>query len=123
MVLRSRVARPLLTQLLGSEKIMEDFDSTLIRRGRNATTFADMVAFTQSVHQRPFELLLQELPALARLSDTKFNLATKVLRRRFQNQPPTEQDRMRTVGDEVAGLASSEWVGQRIRSIFQFDES
>ena len=26
---------------------MEDFDSTLIRRGRKASTFADMVEFTQ----------------------------------------------------------------------------
>lgn len=101
---------------------MEDFDSTLIRRGRKATTFADMVAFTQSVHQRPFELLLEELPALARLSDTKFNLATKVLRRRFQNQPATEQDRMRSVGERVAGSASSEWIGDRIRSIFAFEQ-
>jgi hypothetical protein len=102
---------------------MEDFDSTLIRRGRKATTFADMVAFTQSVHQRPFELLLQELPALARLSDTKFNLATKVLRRRFQNQPAADQARMRDLGAEVAGSENSEWIGDRIRSIFEFEEA
>lgn len=102
---------------------MEDFDSTLVRRGRSATTFADMVAFTQSVHQRPFELLLQELPALAGLSDTKFNLATKVLRRRYRVASAPEQVRMRELGASIAGEVSSGWTAQRIRAIFDLEKA
>ena len=77
-----------------------------------------MVAFTQTVHDRPLESLLKDLPKIARLSDTKFNLATKVLRRRFFAQPPGEQVRLLEIGTEIAGKASSEWVAERIQSIF-----
>ncbi|HUP50328.1 MAG TPA: hypothetical protein VNA04_16245 [Thermoanaerobaculia bacterium] len=99
----------------------KDFDSTLIRRGRKAATFADMVAFAQSVHERPFARLLEELPQLARLSDTKFNLATRVLRRRFQSEPEINQAELRQLGAEVADRASSDWIAGRIRAIFEFD--
>lgn len=103
-------------------EMMEDFDSTLIRRGRKATTFADMVEFTQSIHQRPFGLLLEELPGLARLSDTKFNLATKVLRRRFVNEAGLNQGGMQVLGDQIARQVASPWVAERIRSIFRLED-
>lgn len=108
------MAQPLLDELS-----MDDLDSTLIRTGRKATSFADMVAFTQNVHDRPFEKLLVELPQIARLSDTKFNLATKVLRRRFSSQASQEQIRLREIGGEIAASTNSDWVAGRIRSIFQ----
>lgn len=108
-------------RLLLVQSAMEDLDSTLVRRGRQATSFADMVAFAQSVHDRPFDKLLEELPLLARLSDTKFNLATRVLRRRFMTESPANQHRLRTVGQEVASTVSSDWVAGRIRSIFDLD--
>ena len=98
---------------------MEDFDSTLVQRGRKATTFADMVAFAQSVHERPFERLLEELPQLARLSDTKFNLATRVLRRRFEVESDVTQAQLRSVGERVATTATP-WAATRIRAIFEF---
>ena len=98
---------------------MEDFDSTLVQRGRKASTFADMVAFAQSVHERPFERLLEELPQLARLSDTKFNLATRVLRRRFEAESEATQVLLRDVGEKVASLATP-WAASRIRAIFEY---
>ena len=101
----------------------EDLDSTLIRRGRNAATFADMVEFAQSIHDRPFEKLVEELPQIARLSDTKFNLATRVLRRRFVTENPFNQARLRSLGDEVATSAMSPWIADRIRSIFEAQAS
>ena len=100
-----------------------DFDSTLVRRGRRATTFADMVAFTQSVHERPFEIVLEELPGLATLSETKFNLATKVLRRRFRTEIGVDQAQMRARAEQIAGGVTSAWIAQRIRSIFQLDRA
>jgi hypothetical protein len=98
---------------------MQDYDSTLVRRGRQATTFADMVAFAQSVHDRPFELLLEELPQLARLSETKFNLATRVLRRRFESESDVVQARLRDVGERVA-IHCAPWIAGRIRAIFAY---
>ncbi|HEX6179528.1 MAG TPA: hypothetical protein VF057_14285 [Thermoanaerobaculia bacterium] len=98
---------------------MEEFDSTLVKRGRKASTFADMVAFAQSVHERPFERLLEELPQLARLSDTKFNLATRVLRRRFEAESEATQMQLREFGEKVASL-STPWVATRIRAIFEY---
>ena len=100
---------------------MKDFDSTLIRRGRKAVTFADMVAFTQSVHERPFTQLLQDLPDLARLSDTKFNLATRVLRRRFMSEAAANQAELRQMGERIAADVGSPWIAGRIRSIFEFE--
>lgn len=100
---------------------MEDLDSTLVRRGRQAASFADMVAFAQSVHDRPFDKLLEELPLLARLSDTKFNLATRVLRRRFMTESAVNQHRLRDLGNDLAATVASEWVAGRIRSIFDVD--
>jgi hypothetical protein len=108
-------------RLLLVQRKMEDLDSTLVRRGRQATSFADMVAFAQSVHDRPFDKLLEELPLLARLSDTKFNLATRVLRRRFMTESAVNQTRLRTMGNEVAASVSSAWVAGRIRSIFDHE--
>ena len=102
-------------------KAMEDFDSTLIRRGKKATTFADMVAFAQSVHQRPFARLLEELPELAKLSDTKFNLATRVLRHRFAIESEANQAELRELGANIARSAGSAWIGDRIRAIFEIE--
>ena len=99
---------------------MEDFDSTLIRRGRTAVRFSDMVEFAQDVHRRPLEKLLEELPQLARLSDSKFSLAAKILRQRFRIADPVEQQKLREIGDTIAS-GNTDWVASRIRSIFRFD--
>ena len=71
--------------------VREEFDSTLIRRGRNALTFSDMAAFAQTVAERPLLKLLEELPELARLSETKFHLAEITLRQRFRREAPSDQ--------------------------------
>ena len=49
-----------------------DPDSTLVRRGQNALSYSDMVAFAESVETRSLSTLLEELPGIARLSDTKY---------------------------------------------------
>ncbi|MBK5257962.1 MAG: hypothetical protein JJE51_00065 [Thermoanaerobaculia bacterium] len=102
---------------------LNEFDSTLIRRGRSALSFADMVAFAQTVHDRPIDKLLEELPQIARLSDTKFNLATKVLRRRFCSEGGDDQIKLRVIGNDIAANSSSIWVADRIRSIFIGEDS
>lgn len=101
--------------------IPQDIESTLIRRGRSALSASEMVTFAQTVHDRPISKLLEELPELARLSDTKFNLATNVLRRRLQSTDPEQQSELRKIGMALAAESASEWVAERIRSIFDFD--
>lgn len=80
-----------------------------------------MVAFAQSVHERPFARLLDELPQLARLSETKFNLATRVLRRRFEVESELMQAQLREYGERVA-CTTTPWVASRIRAIFDFPQ-
>lgn len=98
---------------------MEDFDSTLVRRGRQAASFSDMVEFAKNVHERPLAKLFEELPHIARLSDTKFHLATNILRNRFRSQSGLDQVELRKIGSEIADRASNDWVADRIRAIFE----
>ena len=95
-----------------------DVDSTLVRSGRNAVTFTDMVTFVRTLEERPLMKLLDELPEIARLSETKFDLAMKTLRRRFHGHPPIEQVQLQVYANEVAECIEQPDVAQRVRSIF-----
>ena len=58
-------------------------------------TYTDMVAFAESVEVRPLLKLLEELPDIASLSDSKFRIASTVMRRRFRLESPIEQIQLR----------------------------
>lgn len=94
-----------------------DFDSTLIRRGFNATTMSEMQLFVDTIHHRPLDKLLADLPGLAKLSDMKFILARQVVRRRLAEMKDVEREQLRILADEVAS-SSSVWIAERIRRIF-----
>ena len=96
----------------------DDFDSTLIRRGRKAVTFADMAQFVDTLENRPIATLLNELPEIARLSEAKFVLATKILRRRFQSETPVDQQQLRAFAEEIADSIPEAGIASRIRKIF-----
>jgi hypothetical protein len=96
-------------------------DSTLIRRGLSAVTFSDMVTFVRILEERPVMKLLDELPDIARLSETKFDLAMKTLRRRFHGRPPIEQVQLQVYANEVADCIEEPDVAERVRSIFAED--
>ncbi len=98
---------------------MTDLDSTLIRRGRQAASLSDMVEFAKNVHERELTKLFEELPQIARLSDTKFHLATNILRNRFRSQSGVDQAELQRIGSEIAERASNDWVADRIRAIFE----
>ncbi|HEX2060583.1 MAG TPA: hypothetical protein VHK90_07570 [Thermoanaerobaculia bacterium] len=94
-----------------------DFDSTLIRRGVQATTISELTRFVAAVEQRPLDKLLSDLPGFATLSETKFNLARAVLRRRLRDLDPAERDQLRLFAAEVAGRSHFD-VAERIRALF-----
>jgi hypothetical protein len=96
-----------------------DLDTTLVRRGQNAMTYSDMVAFAESVETRPLGKILEDLPGIATLSDSKFRIASTVLRRRFQMESPIEQIQLRVIADEIASAVEDRAVGKRIRDVFQ----
>lgn len=100
-----------------------DLDSTLIRRGKNAMTYSDMVAFAESVETRPLGKILEELPGIASLSDSKFRIASTVLRRRFQLESPIEQIQLRVIADEIASAVEDRSVANRIRDVFHIDHA
>ena len=94
-----------------------DFDSTLIRRGTQATTFGQMADFANRLERRPLDKLLAELPGLAQLSDMKFRLARQVIRRRAGSLEGTDREQLRTLALEIArGLPAA--IAERIRAIF-----
>lgn len=96
-----------------------DLDTTLVRRGQHAMTYSDMVAFAESVETRPLSKILEDLPGIASLSDSKFRIASTVLRRRYQMESPIEQIQLRVIADEIASAAEDRGVGKRIRDVFQ----
>ncbi len=96
-----------------------DFDSTLIRRAKNAVTFPDMVEFATTLEVRPFVQLLEELPEIAKLSHTKFSVVSNVLRRRFKQEQPIDQEQLKVFGMEIAGRMFDADLADRVRSIFE----
>jgi len=100
-----------------------DFSSSLVRRGKGAMTYSDMVAFAESVETRPLGKLLEELPDIASLSDSKFRIASTVMRRRFRLESPMEQIQLRVIADEIASAVDDRAVANRIRDVFQIDHA
>lgn len=94
-----------------------DLDSTLIRRGNQATTFREMTEFAETIENRPLDKLLDELPSLARLSDMKFSVARAVIRRRSRTLEPLEREQLRRDADAVAARTESH-IAARIRAVF-----
>ena len=97
-----------------------DFDSTLVRRGTQATTFGQMADFADRIERRPLDQLLADLPGLARLSDVKFSLARQVIRRRARALGEIDRDQLRALALEIAASAPGT-VSERIRAIFAWD--
>jgi hypothetical protein len=94
-----------------------DFDSTLIRSGVQATTISELSKFVATMEQRPLDRLLDELPGLAGLSNSKFDLARSVLRRRARDLAPVEREQLQIHAEEVAA-GTDEEVADRIRALF-----
>jgi hypothetical protein len=93
-------------------------NSTLIRRGRSAATFREMIEFARMVEHRPLASLLVELPALAELSQSKFSLATQVLRRRFRDESPIDAEQLRGYADEISRSLPEGENRRRIATVF-----
>ena len=94
-----------------------DFDSTLIRRGMQATTITEMTRFVATMEDRPLDKLLADLPGFALFSETKFSLARAVLRRRMKDLTEIDREQLRVLALELAD-ASPRDVADRIRGIF-----
>jgi hypothetical protein len=99
-----------------------DGDSTVVRSGRRAMTYSDMVAFADAIEDRPLQKILEDLPGIATLSDSKFRIASNVLRRRFRLESPVDQIQLRVIADEIASNTEDRTVAKRIREVFAFDQ-
>ena len=100
------------------EERTDPLDSTLVRRGRSALSVSEMVAFVDMLEARPLIKLLEELPELARLSDAKFALATRTLRRRFRGESVVDQMQLRIVANDVAAAIEDIDTAARVRGLF-----
>ena len=94
-----------------------DLDSTLIRRGTQAATLSEMAEFVTTIEQRPLGRLLEDLPGLAALSETKFHLARKVIRRRLRGLADIEREQLGILAEEVAATVDA-LTADRIRGLF-----
>ncbi len=94
-----------------------DFESTLIRRGLQATTITEMTRFVSTIEDRPLDKLLVDLPGFALLSETKFSLARAVLRRRVRDLDEIDRQQLRVFAMEIASETDPE-VADRIRTLF-----
>jgi hypothetical protein len=98
-----------------------DADTTLIRHGREAVTFTDMVNFARDLEERPLIRLLDEIPSLAVFPDAKFALARMILRRRFRGESPVDQLQLQTVLEEMASTVDDPEIASRVRTLFAPD--
>ena len=92
--------------------------SSLAQRGYDAITFADMAEFAEAVETRPLTKLLEDLPALAELSEAKFALAVKMLRRRFVDEPEVNRAQLRAFASEIALEIEDIGLRQKVRNLF-----
>ena len=95
-----------------------DFDTTLIRSGIQATTISELTRFVSKIETRPLDRLLNDLPGFAMFSNSKFDLARAVLRRRMRDLVPVEREQLRIHAEEVAARTNDD-VAQRIRTLFE----
>jgi hypothetical protein len=96
----------------------EELSSTLLRHGSEAATFREMVQFADLLETRPLVKLLEELPGLAHLSPSKFQLASQVLRKRFKLTANVEKQQLVTFAGEIADGIDDGETSMRVRSIF-----
>ena len=94
-----------------------DFDSTLVRRGKNAATFDQVSAFAKEIEGRSLDKLLSDLPGLAALSEWKFRLAAHMFRRLYRDLPAVEKEQLRIFAEDVARGESAE-IAEKIRELF-----
>jgi len=76
-----------------------------------------MSSFVSTMEHRPLDKLLVDLPGFALFSETKFNLARAVLRRRLRDLSEPDREQLKAVAFEIASETEGE-VGERIRTLF-----
>jgi hypothetical protein len=64
-----------------------DSDSTVVRSGKAAFSFAEMGRFVAELEARPLDRLLADLPGLLELPETKYGLVKMVLGKRLRQSP------------------------------------
>jgi len=73
----------------------DDDSSTLVRVGKLAMTYTEMVAFVKDIESRPAARLVSDLEGLLALPEAKHQLVVTVLRKRTR---PDVADRSALVG-------------------------
>lgn len=82
-----------------------------------STTISELTRFVAKMGIRPLDGLLNDLPNFAHFSNSKFDLALSVLRRRIRDLPAAERQQLRMHAEGVAARTES-GVAQRIRALF-----
>lgn len=99
----------------------DPIESTIVRRGRQAVSYTDMVSFVAALESRPLDTLINELDDFAQLPEQKFLLAATTMRRRFRNEPPLIQIQLFDAANRAAQRVTDPSIAQRIREIVDVD--
>ncbi len=63
----------------------DEVETTIVRRGKEAFSFAEMGAFVRDLQSRPLAKLVDDLPGLLELSEAKFALVVLAISKRMRN--------------------------------------
>ncbi len=81
-----------------------EVSSSVVIRGLDATTFAQMEDFVNDLEGRPLDRLLRDLPKLAKLSATKFALVSYVVAGKYRSATLEMKE---TIRETIRGTLST----------------
>jgi hypothetical protein len=88
-------------------------DSTIVRKGKVAFLLAEMGQFTRELQGRPLQKLLEDLPGLLELPESKYALVAMMLKKRMRD---SELER-EALGAELSMLAQRSAEPVRVRCL------
>jgi hypothetical protein len=62
----------------------EDMETTIVRTGKAAFSLSEMGKFTKDLQTRPLPRLLEDLPGLMKIADSKYPLVAMALGKRMR---------------------------------------
>jgi hypothetical protein len=89
----------------------ESSDTTIVRRGKEAFLLAEMGRFTRELQARPLAKLIEDLPGLLDLPESKYALVAMILKKRMRDSD-TERE---AIASQLSLLVNTSPEGVRAR--------
>jgi hypothetical protein len=93
--------------MVGVTEEEDDSGSTLVRSGKSALTFTEIAAFVHELEARPLARLLDDLPGLMAIDETKYGLVVMVLRKKTRPDGPERAPILKRINGILAGTTDT----------------